>query len=64
MRMLLGLLATFCLLGFACAQNLVPNPSFERGLTNPESWRLSSGLGKWESFGRTGKRCVSVTGSG
>lgn len=46
------------------AQNLVPNPSFELGETNPEGWRLTGGVGKWEIFGHEGKRCVSVTGKG
>lgn len=57
----LGLLL---LANIATAQNLVPNPSFEQGLTNPVGWKLSGGAGKWENFGRTGKRCISVTGSG
>jgi hypothetical protein len=57
----LGLLL---LANIAAAQNLVPNPSFEQGLTNPAGWKLSGGAGKWENFGRTGKRCISVTGSG
>jgi hypothetical protein len=57
----LGLLL---LANIATAQNLVPNPSFEQGLTNPAGWKLSGGAGKWENFGRTGKRCISVTGSG
>ena len=59
--MTLGLLL---LTNIAAAQNLVPNPSFEQGLTSPTGWRLNGGVGKWENFGRTGKRCVSVTGSG
>jgi hypothetical protein len=57
----LGLLL---LANIAAAQNLVPNPSFEQGLTNPAGWKLNGGAGKWENFGRTGKRCISVTGSG
>jgi hypothetical protein len=57
----LGLLL---LANIATAQNLVPNPSFEQGLTNPAGWKLNGGAGKWENFGRTGKRCISVTGSG
>ncbi len=62
MRLLtLGLLL---LTNIAAAQNLVPNPSFEQGLTSPTGWRLNGGVGKWENFGRTGKRCVSVTGNG
>jgi hypothetical protein len=46
------------------AQNLLPNPSFESGTNAPDRWRLNGGVGKWETFGRTGKRSVSVTGSG
>lgn len=62
MRLLtLGLLL---LTSVAPAQNLVPNPSFEQGLTSPKGWRLNGGIGKWENFGRMGKRCVSVTGNG
>ncbi|MCS6860513.1 MAG: DUF4091 domain-containing protein, partial [Abditibacteriales bacterium] len=48
----------------ADAQNLAPNPSFESGANAPMNWTLSSGKGQWENFGRSGKRCVSVTGSG
>jgi len=62
MRLLtLGLLL---LTNIAAAQNLVPNPSFEQGLTSPSGWRLNGGIGKWENFGRTGKKCISVTGNG
>ncbi|MCS7191726.1 MAG: hypothetical protein NZ937_01925, partial [Armatimonadetes bacterium] len=64
MRVLLLLVTIFCWFGFSHAQNLVPNSSFELGLTNPNSWRLNSGDGKWERFGKTGKRSVSVTGKG
>ncbi len=64
MRMIWFSVAVMCVFGFAHAQNLVPNPSFERGLTNPDGWRLNSGIGKWENFGRTGRRCISVTGNG
>ncbi|MEJ7615269.1 MAG: hypothetical protein SQA66_16720, partial [Candidatus Fervidibacter sacchari] len=57
-------LGLFLLANIAAAQNLVPNPSFELGLTSPSGWRLNGGVGKWETFSRTGKRSVSVTGSG
>ncbi|MCX8035524.1 MAG: DUF6067 family protein [Candidatus Sumerlaeia bacterium] len=40
----------------------IPNPSFEDGTTAPLGWRLSGGVGQWENEGRTGGRCVSVTG--
>jgi hypothetical protein len=48
----------------ALAQNLAPNPSFELGASQPDSWELKYGPGKWESFGNTGTRGVSVTGTG
>ncbi len=64
MRWVLCAVATLWLVSFPSAQNLVPNPSFEQGTKNPESWHLNSGIGKWENFGQAGKRCVSVTGSG
>ncbi|MFN3420884.1 MAG: hypothetical protein ACK40X_04065, partial [Armatimonadota bacterium] len=64
MRWVLCVMATLWSVSFLSAQNLVPNPSFEQGLTNPKGWNLNSGTGNWESFGRTGKRCISVTGSG
>jgi hypothetical protein len=46
------------------AQNLAPNPSFESGTNTPAGWSLSGGTGRWEAFGHTGSRCVSVTGTG
>lgn len=46
------------------AQNLVPNPSFELGKGAPLGWQLNRGMGDWELFGRTGKRSISVTGTG
>jgi hypothetical protein len=50
--------------GLGRTQNLAPNPSFEDGASAPTSWSLSGGTGRWESFGRTNARCVSVTGAG
>ena len=44
-------------------QNLVPNPSFESGDLQPSGWMQLYGNGKWENFGRTGTRCVSVSGT-
>lgn len=58
---------TLCLVlhvSFVVGQNLVPNGSFEIGEKSPEGWTLSGSVGSWENFGRTGKRCVSVTGNG
>ncbi|MBI3921548.1 MAG: DUF4091 domain-containing protein [Armatimonadetes bacterium] len=43
---------------------VVPNPSFESGTDKPEGWSLSDKGGAWENAGHTGKRCVSVTGTG
>ncbi len=37
---------------------------FERGSGRPEGWSLSGGAGEWARPGRTGDRCVQVTGSG
>jgi hypothetical protein len=45
-------------------QNLISNPSFEYGLKEPDGWKLNGGIGKWEDFGKTGKKCISLTGSG
>ncbi|MFQ6133674.1 MAG: hypothetical protein ACE5R4_16655, partial [Armatimonadota bacterium] len=42
----------------------LPNPSFELGDTSPAGWSLSGGQGAWETFGRSGEHCVSVTGTG
>lgn len=42
----------------------VPNGSFEEGHDTPTGWELSGGEGAWENEGRTGKRCISVTGDG
>jgi hypothetical protein len=58
------MVGTVLFLTSAPAQNLLPNPSFESGTNVPDGWRLNGGVGKWESYGRTGKRCVSVTGNG
>ena len=64
MRWWMLMVGTVLFLTPTLAQNLLPNPSFERGTNVPENWRLNGGSGKWESYGRTGKRCVSVTGNG
>jgi len=58
------LLAVVVLTTVAVGQNLVPNPSFERGKETPSGWQLNGGMGKWETFGRTGSRSLSVTGTG
>ncbi len=45
--------------------NLVPNPSFERGATEPAGWSaFSLGGYAWEYGGLDGERCVSVAGLG
>lgn len=65
MRALLALgLAAGLVPWTAPAQNLAPNPSFEMGANQPDSWELKYGPGKWETFGNTGTRSVSVTGTG
>ncbi len=64
-----------CLLSLGClvlmggslafGQNLVPNPSFETGTTNPDDWTLlNPGDGYWENLGRTGDRSISVSNNG
>jgi len=42
------------------AQNLVANPSFESGASQPTGWTLL-GSGRWETFGHSGARSVSLT---
>lgn len=42
----------------------LPNASFEEGAAAPTGWSLSGGTGRWEESGHTGKRCLSVTGTG
>ncbi len=59
----LWLLSALAIAWTAGAQ--VPNPSFEQGSGNaPDGWTLSAPPGEWASGGRTGARCVAVTGSG
>ena len=48
----------------AQGQNLVPNPSFEEGTSQPAAWTLAYGTGRWENFGNSGNRSVSVIGTG
>lgn len=45
----------------ATGQNLVVNPSFENGTSQPSPW-VAAGPGLWENFGRSGGHCVSVAG--
>src|SRR5215471_16627990 len=45
----------------AWAQNLCPNPSAENGTSAPSNWGNTGG-GSWASPGRTGSRCLSMTG--
>jgi hypothetical protein len=54
----------FSALSMAPAYGQPPNPSFELGEDLPTGWRLSGGVGKWEPFGHSGRRCISVTGTG
>ena len=59
----LWLLSALAVVWTAGAQ--VPNPSFEQGGGNaPDGWKLSAPPGEWAGGGRTGARCVAVTGSG
>lgn len=64
MRSTVPALCLLACVSFAAAQNLLPNPSFEAGQTQPDGWQLRDGTGAWETTGRTGKRCLSVTGDG
>ena len=42
---------------------LIENSSFELGTESPQGWELSGGaFGKWELFGKTGERCISIRG--
>jgi hypothetical protein len=60
-----GLLCVASAAALALAQvEPVPNPSFEQGTDAPDGWALSEGTGAWQAGGRTGARCVSVTGTG
>ena len=44
---------------------LGPNGSFEQGQGNqPSGWQLTGQTGAWERPGRTGERCLSVSGTG
>jgi hypothetical protein len=43
---------------------LVPNASFEEGRDGPTAWKLEGGPGNWIDGGHTGRRCVSITGTG
>ncbi|NOZ21098.1 MAG: DUF4091 domain-containing protein [Planctomycetes bacterium] len=42
----------------------LPNGSFEAGKGKPDGWSLHGGQGKWEAGGRSGGKCISVTGTG
>ncbi len=49
----------------AAITNLVPNPSFEEGRTEPTGWSAFSLAGHaWEYDGVDGERCLSVAGLG
>ncbi|HEY9172388.1 MAG TPA: glycoside hydrolase domain-containing protein [Verrucomicrobiae bacterium] len=47
--------------GITLGQNLVPNPSFEEGTNQPAAWESGSNPGRWEVFGHSGSRGVSLT---
>ncbi len=65
MKILTVLLGSVSLLSLTVVgQNLAPNSSFEVGSQGPESWELKYGPGKWENFGCSGTRSVSVVGTG
>ncbi len=46
------------------APGLVPNASFEDGTESPTAWKVESGEGKWSDGGKTGRRCLAITGKG
>jgi len=49
----------------SASAQVVPNGSFDEGVTTPTGWQLSGGVGTWEKEGRTAdSRCISVTGDG
>jgi len=62
-RKLYFLAAFFLAAAFpSSAQNLVANASFESGVGSPTNWVFNDpAYCRWEAFGRTGDRCVSVT---
>ncbi len=62
-RILLSLVALCWGLTSSAQTNLIRNPSFEEGEQTPASWSLSAGTGGFHSPGRTGGRCLSITGS-
>jgi len=64
---ILRILATLVLVpAISWAQNpLIENGSFEFGTESPQGWGLSNeAFGKWELFGKTGERCISIRGDG
>lgn len=62
---LIALLVLACAAASAGADDIVPNPSFERGAgAAPTGWTLEGG-GAWATdVAHTGKRCIAVTGDG
>ncbi|MEW6358700.1 MAG: glycoside hydrolase domain-containing protein [Planctomycetota bacterium] len=63
LRIALGILLLVAGVSSAEQVNL-PNASFESGKDKPDGWSLEGGKGKWEDGGRTGEKCISVTGTG
>ena len=46
-----------------CAENLLPNPSFDAGV-QPSGWRLAGGKGQWVAASDQGRGALMVEGNG
>src|SRR6185503_20807717 len=56
-------LAKLLLAGGLCAENLLPNASFDAG-ANPTGWRLVGGKGQWLAASDQGRGALMVEGNG
>lgn len=59
---LLPVLLTLLVASVRAEPALLSNGSFEKGIAAPDNWTPSEGAAaRWEKFGRSGKRCISVS---
>ncbi len=65
-KLLAGCLAQFLMFSGVCAhaQNLLPNPGFEKGTNVPAGWRLTEGVGNWSDDARAGQHAITIQGDG